>query len=108
MEIKFKDKKLAKLLKAKKEAVDNGLKMSKEAREMQENLNRLKLKKDNLVEKIHNLVEKKDFELPEFVELNEVLLVDGEIVITTIDVIEDYKKIYRQNQKENKKKDKKK
>jgi len=108
MEIKLEDKKLAKLLKQKKETLEEGKKMSEEAKGLQAKLDKLKLKKDNLVAKIHDIVDKKDIELDEFIELDEVLLNDkGEIIVTTIDAIEEYKEIYRKRIKQQQEEEKK-
>jgi len=94
MEIKIKDNRLKKVLLEKKLVIKELRKLGKEANELQGKLDKLAMKRGNLIAKTHNILDKKDLELNEFEELNTVEIKGDDIILTTINAIEEYKKVY--------------
>jgi len=99
MEIKIKDNKLKKLLLKKKDVIDELRRIGKEAGEIQGKLDKLALERGNTISKIHNILDNKDLGLEEFEELNTVEVKGDDVVLTTINAIEEYKTVYLEEKK---------
>lgn len=113
MEFVIKDKKLFRLLTEKKELLDELKKLGKEATKMNEKatiiqgeLNKLSLKRNNIIAKVHTRMEKRKFDLKDFEEIGAVGIKGDKIFIQTINVIDDFKDNYliEKRKKNNKKK----
>jgi len=101
-EYKFDDKELMSELEAKNKEVEKGRKLNRKIQEFQNQLNQVGHKvqqyKDKIVPMFNERI-KPQIELGEFEEVTQVEKKNGKVVVTVVDRIEEYKKMYREDKK---------
>jgi len=98
MEIKIKDEKLRKILKEKAKVLKEGAQKAKEAHKLQETLDKILVKRNDLISRVHSIVNEMDLDIGEFEAIENVEIRGGDIIATTFDVVEEFKKTYKEEQ----------